>query len=161
MKKLLILLMLLFLNACTTPAPSVVTNPNPETQKDYPAPLTLVLTPTSDPQMGQLSGRLLMKGQPVTTGILYLGALIKDSNGTEIVASFSRESKVRSDVDQNGKFVFTNVPPGRYGMVYDLVTNAFLMKSPDRDESLIVNIKANESLDLGNLDYASFPDSSE
>ena len=164
MKKYYILLILLVMSACTSPTPSANLTGSLEeaTKNAYPAPVvTVVSTPTFDSKMGQLRGQMLLNDKPMTTGILYLAELIKDNNGQEIVASFSRESKIRSDLDQNGNFVFSNVPSGRYGLVYDLVSNAYLLTYPDRDESFIVTIIENEDQDLGILNYPKLPDSSQ
>ena len=162
MKRFFILFLIFFLTACTSATPSANSTAQVGgTPAGYPAPEVPTEAPTAtiDPGMGQLHGQMLVKGQPVTTGILYLAELIKDNEGKEIVASFSRESKIRADFDANGNFTFRNVPPGRYGMIYDVVTNAYLLMFPDRQDSLIVEIKMGEDQNLGVMDYPNFPDS--
>lgn len=155
MKKVFVLFVFLLVSACTSPTP--VTNENAN-----PAPAVAnAPTPTSDPAMSQLRGQMLVKGEPVTTGILYLSELIKDNTGKEVVASFSRESRLRGDFDEYGNFVVWNVPPGRYGVVYDLVSTAFLLTFPDREDSLIVTVTGGDDQDLGVLDYPSYPNSTD
>lgn len=161
MKKLLMLFVVFVLSACSSAAPSA--NPSSaveSTQSAYPAPgMVEIPTPTVDPSLGQLRGRIMLKGQPFTTGVIYLAELIKDNEGNDIVARFARESPLRTIADKEGNFKFFNVPPGRYGVVYDDISTTVLLMAPDRDESLIVTINAGEEQDLGVLNYVALPSS--
>lgn len=156
MKKALIFIFLILLSACSTSIPTESDQPG-----THSVATVLDPTPTTDPRMGQIEGQMLVKGQPVTAGILYLSELIKDNTGRELVASFSRESRLRAYFDENGKFTFWNVPPGRYGVVYDLVSSAYLLMTIDGEASFIVTVTEGETLDLGILDYPNLPNETE
>lgn len=112
---------------------------------------------TPDPSKAVVTGRLLLNGTPVTEGIIYLSEIISDNEGTEIVAGFSRESPLRGDMDSTGAFKVVNVLPGRYGVVYDLVSDAVLLNAPGKDESFIITVSEGEALDLGDLNYLVLP----
>lgn len=181
MKRIILILMLLLLSACSSTPTAAVSTPeatggepasdypagypvpqvNPtENREGYPAPEatpTAEPSPTPDATKGNIKGQILLKGQPVTHGVLYFSEVIKDENGQEIVVTFDRYSPFRSTMDANGNFYVANLPPGRYGVVFDLVTNSFLLMTPDQKQSLIVTVAENETLDMGALDYQDLP----
>ena len=118
-------------------------------------------TVTSAPGTGQVIGVLLVGvnnvSQPVNNVLLYLAETIKDSNGKDSVAALDRTSSPRTVTDDQGRFVFSNVPPGNYGLILDMVTNSYLLMKPGSEEALIIEMSAGKQVDLGSLLYASLP----
>jgi hypothetical protein len=117
------------------------------------------LTPkiTQDPNLGAVKGTLMLRGKFVTNVSIYLGALITDDEGRELVAGYDRTSLMRATTDENGDFIVYNVPEGRYGLILDLVTQAYLLDTPDGSQSVLFTVKNGETLDLGTLDYQELP----
>jgi hypothetical protein len=118
-------------------------------------------TPTLAPGMGRVSGVLQVgtkeDRQPAQNIILYLAETIKDSTGTDSVAALDRIRSPRTVSDDKGHFVFSNVPPGTYGLVIDLITTSYLLRQPDADKPLLIQVSAGEETDLGTLLYDSLP----
>ncbi len=169
------LLIAVFLSGCNTTntyPPTVSTN-SPATgypllvtefvQTAYPSTTTSetvkvdTTSPTQDPNMGSVKGILLLKGKPVENVMIYLGGLVTDDKGRELVAGYDRSSSMRAYTDENGNFTVNNVPEGRYGLILDLVTQAYLMNMPDGDQSILLTVKKGETTDLGILDYQELP----
>jgi hypothetical protein len=138
------------------PAPQAV----PDEANSYPVPTSsegLSPDPTQDPKLGIVHGKMLLLGKPYTEGQIYLSEVIKDNQGTELVVGFDRTSVIRGALDGSGSFAIKNVPPGRYGVVLDKVSNAFLLMKPGKDESFIIDVVEGQNLDLGTLDYPNLP----
>ena len=99
-----------------SPYPQVNTSPYPGADTDY-----LVATPCPIPSPGQetsvVTGRFLGDSKPVPNAILYLAEVKKGENGQELMAAYSEISSPRAYTDRDGQFVFSNVPPGKYGLV--------------------------------------------
>lgn len=108
---------------------------------------------TSDANLGTVKGVMLLKNVPVKDVTLYLARIIKDSQGRELAAGYERDSTLRSYSDQNGNFEIVNVPAGRYGLILDLVSTAYLLHDPGDQGSLIFTIDAGKTTDLGSLNY--------
>lgn len=108
---------------------------------------------TQDPALGSVKGTLILKGKPVTNVAIYLGGLITDDQGRELVAGYDRTSLLRAYTDENGNFIIYNVPEGRYGLILDLVTQAYLLDTPDGTQSVLLTVKNGETTELGTLEY--------
>jgi hypothetical protein len=177
-----VLIFLVLLSACTTattpttaikptqievtqgtpgyPAPvEPVMAPSPN---GYPAPGTSVesspaIQPTADPKMGKVTGALVLKGSPWTKADLYLAPVIKNAQGTQVAAQLDREDNPKTTTDTQGKFVFVNVPPGRYALMYYDNPQAFLLLDPKTRLGVSATIEANNTIDLGTLSYDQLP----
>ena len=124
----------------------------------YPNPgTTIISTPsatfTTDPQMGHLHGKLLNKDIPVSNISLYLAEVITDSTGKEMVAGLDPRNSPNTVTDDQGSFTFTNVKPGGYALILDIVTNQFLLNYPDKDTPIIVHVEAGKEVNLGDLKF--------
>ncbi len=179
MKKSIVLIILLFtgliLTGCSsgvtggaTPTVNSATNGYPVppvqvVQTAYPVgttgtiPTVSALAMTQDPNMGSVKGTLLLKGKPVVDVMVYLGNIVTDDKGRELVAGYDRTSLMRGSTDENGNYIVHNVPAGRYGLILDLVTRAYLLDTPDGTQSVILTVKNGEITDVGTLDYTELP----
>jgi hypothetical protein len=114
-------------------------------------------TPTQDPSLGRVQGKYLIEGKASSGFILNLASVVKDNQGQEIVVHFNRVDAVKTVPDEKGDFVFVNVPPGRYGLVYDRISESYLMNWPDKEESILITVEAGKTVDLGVLNFPEPP----
>jgi hypothetical protein len=166
----LLLFLLVSCAQATVKAPAP-TQAGSATQEGYPAPGSAqeatsypvpeieetFVEPTRDPGQAVVRGKLLLQGKPFTDGQVYLSDVIKGDQGTELVVGFDRTSIVRGELDKQGNFTIVNVPPGRYGVVLDMVSNAYLLMAPGKEESFIIDVTSGQDLDLGTMDYPNLP----
>jgi|DewCreStandDraft_4_1066084.scaffolds.fasta_scaffold45581_3 hypothetical protein len=94
---------------------------------------------------------------PIRNGLLFLAPTIKGSDGSEMAVSMDRINSPRAQSDANGLFHFHNVSPGRYGLVFDLLSEAFLLNRPEDGSQFVIVITAGQTTDLGRLVYDQFP----
>lgn len=180
------ILLLLALSACTSNPPTpgitiaVATSASTPSQPDvdsYPAPAhdnanaypapdsssqqeqqgsdPAHLSTTPNPNLATVQGTILYDGKPVQGAILYLSDVIYSDSEDQWV-SFDRKSSIRTVTNQQGDFIFYNVPPSEYGLVLDTVTSSFLLSVPDGDE-IILNLSPGDVLELGKLNYDDLP----
>ncbi|HZD58198.1 MAG TPA: hypothetical protein VE136_15820 [Anaerolineales bacterium] len=139
---------------------------NPSAQSAYPAPAKEAQpqssvesepSPTPDPQAGSVSGRILRGSDPAGDITLYLAEVLKDSQGNELIASFSKADSPRTDTDLEGYFTFNNILPGKYGLVLDTVVDSYLLHYPDDDKEIIIAVEKGKEVNIGELSYDTLP----
>ncbi len=111
---------------------------------------------------GTVTGRLLLlqsgsEFRPIVGRILYLARTIKDRNGDDGLAALNRVESARAQTDADGRFFFQKVAAGRYGLVLDLVVQAYILLQPDQSTTLLFDVASGQSVDLGDLKYLSLP----
>lgn len=118
-------------------------------------------TVTLAPGMGRVVGVIQIrsgeKGQPVKNAILYLAKTLKDTSGNESTAAFDRVTSPKAVTDEQGHFNFSNVPPGNYGLVLDVIKASYMLKKPDSGDSMIMPVSAGTETDMGTLIYDQLP----
>lgn len=123
----------------------------------------LASTPTAtiSPDLGRVTGTLQVRSgetvQPVKDVLLYLGETIKDNRGMESLVAFDRVHSPRTTTDAQGRFVFSDIKPGRYGLFLDTVVRSFLLLKPDSEEAILFEVSAGKETDVGTLIYESLP----
>ena len=115
------------------------------------------ISPTIDPSLGLVKGRLLENGKAVENIDLYLANLLKNEAGEEVVFTFDRTISLRTKTNENGEFVFINIPFGSYGIVLDNVSESVLLLNPLTNDQLKLVIQSGNELDLGNLNFSELP----
>ena len=93
---------------------------------------------------------------PVKGVVLYLAKVIQNDKGTPMVAGYDRQSSIRTQTDDAGRFVFVNVPVAQYSLILDNFTSAYLLSKPDGGD-LIITPKGGIIDDLGKLIYRDLP----
>jgi hypothetical protein len=110
-----------------------------------------------NPETGFVTGTLEFitenDSKPVTNISLFLAEVLKDENGIPRVVSVNRADSPRAATDVKGQFVFSDIPPGEYGIVLDIVVKAYLLPEPGSDSDLVVKVEPGEIVDLGLLQY--------
>ncbi len=116
-----------------------------------------ILTP--DATKGTVKGVLKLKGQPQTNDLLGLGKIIMSTEGLEIATQFDFAHSPQTDTMPDGSFVFQNVPPGRYGLIYATGPNSYLLMDPAAKgvKAILLDVKAGETTDLGVMDFDTLP----
>ena len=118
-------------------------------------------TPESQPGTGTVVGVLLVKAgneaTPVSNQILYLAEVIKNEQGEDSFAAMDRANSPKAITDNQGHFLFVNVPPGNYGLVLDTISNSYLLLQPGSEDAVLVKATADSTIDLGTLEYDSLP----
>jgi hypothetical protein len=67
--------------------------------------------------------------------------------------SVDKMTAPRAQFDQEGKFIFTNVPPGKYSLVLDLIISTIVLKDPESGGDLLIDVVEGETVDMGTLVY--------
>lgn len=150
------ILLLLTSSACGTLGQQYPPPAYPATES---ASIVLIPTPSS-PDRATVIGVLLLEGnprRPVTGAILYLASVIPEARGTPWLVGFDRQSPLRTQTDSAGRFVFVDVPIGKYSLVLDRIHRAFLLRNPEDGSDLLIQPQPGQVLDLGNLSYSLLP----
>jgi len=176
-------LLILTLAACSPAAPSPTAQPQIETaaataQATTPAtqpgaqpqasiglqgltpipPREVVPTPSGSDKATVTGILKLNKGspQPAANVILVL-AEVHEAEGVPMVAGFDRTTSPSTITDAAGRFIFSDVLPGKYALVFDKVTDAVLLNHPDTGGDLIFDAQPSQVYDAGELIYAELP----
>jgi hypothetical protein len=115
----------------------------------------LVPTPSTG-EVGVVTGQLLRLEDGETEGmddaVLYLGGIIQADEGLELV-ELDKQVAPMAETDALGNFVFTDVPPERYGLMYDTPRGTLLLKNPETSQDMIIEVTGGEVISLGELPY--------
>ncbi|MFC2031198.1 hypothetical protein ACFLWA_10765 [Chloroflexota bacterium] len=145
---------------------SPVSTPDPEAdgtafQSPLPAPSEEPIEPPSpsSSDVGVVSG-LLLGGNPPLPAVglvLRLADVIVDSDGTPVSASLDKQTAPSSLVSEAGQYIFTDVPPGRYAMVVDLISSSVVLRDPASGDDLLVDVAGGEITEMDKLIYPELP----
>ena len=120
---------------------------------------TPTLKTTAD--TGALSGALLLKTddglKPVADVKIALGETLSDDEGDERVVAYEPSTAPVAYTDSTGRFVFEELPTGRYGLILDVVLSSFLLYKEGTLDAILFDITAGEVTDLGRLEYSELP----
>lgn len=167
-KCMVVLLVLAFLLVgCGTgsPSPAPPVNPLATDAALSPLPAPTVApsaVPSASPivpsaDKGVVTGTLLNKDQPYGPIFLYLGKVLTKDDGSPVMASIDKAMSPKTMTDTEGRFTFSDVPPGQYALAVDLVTSTIILHHPTQADDLLIEVKAGEITDLGTLAYTDLP----
>jgi len=114
---------------------------------------------TPNSSLGIVYGRILKNGEPVVGYNVYLADLLVNDQGQERVASLKISSAPQATLDINGDFVFNEVKPDRYALMFSTGTGSYLLLVPNQEpeEAIIVEVESGKSKNIGTLDYMDLP----
>jgi hypothetical protein len=115
-------------------------------------------TPSSK-QAGTVVG-VLAQGtppQPAQGAIVCLGEVILSPEGTPLMGGLDRASAPCARTAEDGAFLLTDVPEGRYALFLDLITNAVMLREPSQGEDFLIDVQGGSITDLGTLVYDTLP----
>jgi hypothetical protein len=95
--------------------------------------------------------------EPVNVTILALGKVLQNDQGTPMMGQLDTNSNLRSPTDKDGRFVFSEVPPGKYLLVFYRLAEPFLLNDPKTGGDLIIIANPDQIVDLGELVYEKLP----
>lgn len=140
--------------------------PAPTISSAYPAPADtqiissepLVIPQPASDQVGVIHGVLQRitesnPREPIAGGILFLGVLINRENGDPIMVELDKNIAPYAQSNVFGEFAFNNVPPGRYGLMYETAEGAVLLNNPTTGADMIIEVIGGKILDLGEMAY--------
>lgn len=121
---------------------------------------TMVDTATPVPQppanLGTVTGALVraqvgLPSTPMAGVSLYLSPLIYSDDGTATMARHNKELDSKAIPDETGRFVFPDIAPNTYALVYSSVTSEFLLKNSKSEEDLLITVVAGQIIGLGEI----------
>ncbi|MHB0923867.1 MAG: hypothetical protein ACYC3H_07885 [Bellilinea sp.] len=121
------------------------------------APQPTAIEVTRDASMGIVSGTILLNDKPVNNLRLFLADILQSGDGVEVATSLDRSVAPTSLSNNEGKFNFLNVPPGRYGLMLYEGVNSYLLLDPSNGEAILISVDADEEIDLGIYRYTDLP----
>jgi hypothetical protein len=113
--------------------------------------------PEASSSSGVVVGVIQVNNEPIPNLTIYLAEVLNDGEGLERVASYDRVNSPRAFTNEEGEYVFSNILPGRYGLVLDIVLSAYLLHLPQEDTALIITVEAGQVTEIELLDYDSLP----
>jgi len=164
MKKVgfVLLLLTILLAGCggadETPIPSPSSSVSPLTQSSPVQPPSLgsgppvVAPPASG--LGSAVGRLLdyETGQATTQELpLYLGTLVPMEPGDTFVISMSPTNAPMTLMNVDGYFVFSDIEPGTYALVFWTPMSTWVFSNSETQESVVITFEANQITELGEI----------
>jgi hypothetical protein len=126
----------------TEAAPATQVAPQPE------------VVPTPGAEYGVVTGTVMTSEttQPTSEVVMFLGEMHGREDGFPIVAVDRQLSPRAVPASTTGRFVFVDVPPGEYGVIYWDPDASFLVERPDKaGESLIITVESGSAQDVGVL----------
>ena len=88
--------------------------------------------------------------EPYIAPTLYLGSILSSENGI-FLGSISVDEDPEGQQASNGQFLFTDVPPGNYGLFIWTPVNAFIINDEKTKEPVVLEVFAGETYDLGTI----------
>lgn len=153
-----------------TPAPAPTATATSQAESPLDAPESPLPTPTKDPTApqgavdgatGAILGQLAVTGNPgfryVVDTLVGLAPIIRDDNGMPKAAGYEPSSAPKAMTDAAGRFAISNVEPGVYSIILDAVITSYQLNDEKSGETILVEAKAGEVIDLGLLEFASLP----
>jgi len=113
-----------------------------------------VLPTPSSADVATIGGVLMrdlasMDSEPITGAVVYLARVIRSEDGTAMMAVVE-ETAPTTVADENGRFVFTDVPSKTYGIAISTPLGPFLVED-NMGEDLLFAAQGGAVLDLGEI----------
>lgn len=138
-----------FISPFPAPSTNALISPLPHS----PPAITEVIVPTPRQEYGIVRGRIMVESNVnMVIGELFLAESVQTSDPNIRVPALDIDHAPKAYFQrQTGDFIFTDVPPGTYGLVVWEPFNSFLVDDPETGGTLFISVKANDILDLGEL----------
>jgi hypothetical protein len=174
LKRYFLFLLIIMLAAGCAPAATAVSTPNQpatspveqptagptspagvaEADPSNAAPATTLTVPTPGPDAGVIVGTVFstkMNGPLPNMGV-YLGEYMYMTPGPDYLVTIRQESSQHTFTDSEGRFVFDNVPPGKYPILLWTPFSSHVIPDEKREKELVVEVTAGKVIDLDQLE---------
>ncbi len=145
----------------TPVAGSPLSTPSADSPMPTPKPNVSGLKGAPTSETGSVTGRVIIRRDgvdtPVAGVIVGLAELIRDESGVPRASGYSADSAKKGVTDTDGGFVVNNVVPGVYSIILDAVVTSYQLIDETTDETILVDVKAGETNDIGVHYYSSLP----
>lgn len=101
-----------------------------------------------------ITGKLVIQDQKSGFPGIYLAQVLESANGDPVLTSLDKNNAPKASIDTKGNFVFTNVKPGKYALLVDLVTSIFILTDTD-GKYRIFSLEEGQKIDVGNINISS------
>jgi hypothetical protein len=132
------------------------TQPGETVQQSPLAAPTLTATWDAEPAPGtaSLRGQIEIAQDNVLLGELFLAKAVPTSQPDVDLLELDEENSPRALLDRaTGEFLFTDVEPGKYGLIVWEPMSSGAVNDPETGETLFVELDADETVDLGRLTF--------
>ena len=89
--------------------------------------------------------------------MIGLAEVIRGEDGVPKASGYEASMAPKATTDDYGRFVFNDLKPGLYTLILDAVVTQYQLDTVDTGETILVEIKPNEIVDIGELRYPSLP----
>ncbi|MGC9397915.1 MAG: hypothetical protein ACP5HM_02130 [Anaerolineae bacterium] len=107
-----------------------------------------------DPAPGRavIRGHIEKTRNNIVLGEIFLAKAVPTSNPDIDLLELDEQTAPKAEIDRDTlTFVFTNVEPGRYGLIVWEPMNSVLLNDPETGETLFIDIESGEVIDLGTV----------
>lgn len=137
----------------SNPAYPIPEDPTPDVSYD-----PIVVPQPSSSEVGNVTGTLYRhdsSGQktPLIASTVYLAKVIKGNDGSEAMVELNAEIAPKAQTNGLGQFVFTDVEPGRYGLMLQTLRGSVLLNNPSDGSRMVLEISGGKIVDLGEMSY--------
>jgi hypothetical protein len=141
------------------PAPQQVL---PSFSDTYPQPTvdySSILKPiTPDSTKGSVRSTIFYLGKPLSDTLFFLAnVLTSEGSNIEAATSLDRNNAPKTISDKNGQIIFTNVSPGRYGLILSAGIQTYLLLDPFDQKPIFITVEAGKEIDLGKFNFEDLP----
>lgn len=115
-----------------------------------------ITVPTPNNATGIVIGQLVIEGEndkPYLAPTLFLGSALNPSNPEyPPLISLNIEGDPKAIQDKTGRFVFTEVQQGKYGLIiWSPYTQTVITDPKNQENPLVINVVQGEIVDLGKI----------
>jgi hypothetical protein len=104
------------------------------------------------PGTSNLRGRLVITDQTILLGELLLAKAVPTDNPEVSLLELDEKTAPRAIIDRaTGEFVFSNVEPGKYGLIVWEPMSSAPVNDPSTGQTLYVQLTSGEVTDVGTL----------
>ena len=108
---------------------------------------------TPSPGLGNVTGVLIHYTfqLPVAGANVYLAPVITSDDQKMEMAKFDKTVAIGTQTDQNGRFVFQSIAPGRYALILGGAINDYLLADYCNQEDVVFNLEADQIAEIGEV----------
>jgi len=116
--------------------------------------IEILAIPTPSADVGVVHGKILSMetGKPPEANIYLSKDITADDPEVPAMLSFSFQTNPRAQIDEEGNFIFKDIPPGVYAItLWTPPNNAYFIPADDGQDYLWVVVEEGKSLDIGEV----------